>query len=79
MHPAAVLFCESARWGNMDAVHTNRTSPFTKSEPAYLPGKPYGDWDRNTAYTTNIWLPARRLYFLQRMWDAGLYITPTRP
>ena len=65
--------CESARWGDMDAAQTNRTTPFTKSEPAYLPGEPVGDWDRNTAYITNQWLPQRRTHYLDRLQTAGLY------
>ena len=68
-----VLFCESARWGDTDAVRSNRTSPFSKSDPTYLPDRPYGDWDRNTAYRLNVWLPERRAYFLGRMQDVGLY------
>jgi hypothetical protein len=32
-----VIFCESARWGGMDNVGTNRKTPFTKSDPGYLP------------------------------------------
>ena len=69
----AVLYCESARWGSMDAIHTGRTLPMTKSDSGYLSDKPYGDWDRNTAYRVNVWLPERRAYFLDRMQAAGLY------
>ena len=66
-----VVFSESARWGYMDPF-TNPV-PFTKSDPGYLPGKPYGDWDRNTAYHVNVWLPERRAFYLSRMQTAGLY------
>ena len=66
-------FCESARWGDMDAANTGRTTPFTKSDPTYLAGKPYGDWDRATTYRVNTWLPGRRNYFLDRMQAVGLY------
>ena len=69
----SVLFCESARWGGMDAFQTGRTTPMTKSDPGYLPDKPYGDWDRNCAYTVNVWLPGRRGYFLNRMQAVGLF------
>ena len=70
----AVLFCESARWGSMDAdpLKTGRTEPFTKNDPTYQPTLPYGDWDRNTAYRVNVWLPERRAYFLSRMQAVGL-------
>ena len=67
----AVLFCESARWGYMD-VMSNPVS-FTKSDTNYLVGKPYGDWDRNTSYLLNQWLPQRRTYYLSRMQTIGLY------
>ena len=70
---ASVLYCESARWGDMDAAQTLHSAPFTKSESSYLPTKPYGDWDRNTAYRVNTWLPDRRTYYLQKMASAGLY------
>jgi hypothetical protein len=68
-----VIYCESARWGYMDAENGARTTPFTKSDPTYLPDKPYGDWDRSTAYRINVWLPERRAYFLSRMQAVGLY------
>lgn len=64
-----VLFCESARWGNMD-----KTTPHTKTDGAYLAGRPYGDWDRNTGYIVNNWIPQRRAYYLQRMEALGLYV-----
>ena len=48
-----------------DSIHEVR--------PGYLPGKPYGDWDRNTAYHITFWLPERRAYYLSRMQTAGLY------
>ena len=51
--------------------------PFTKSDPNYLPQtQQYGDWDRNTAYKVNTWLPERRAYYLSRMQAAGLYQPP---
>ena len=68
-----MLFCEYARWGYMDAENTGRTTTFTKSDLSYLADKPYGDWDRNCAYTVNVWLPGRRTYFLNRMQAVGLY------
>ena len=58
-----MLFCESARWGNMDALQTARTGPMTKSDPACPADKPYGDWDRNCAYSVNVWPPERRAYY----------------
>ncbi len=59
-----VLFCESFRWGAMDAFGTHRTTPFTKSDSTDL-SKPYGDWDRNTTYRMSVWLPERRAHYLQ--------------
>ena len=70
----AVLFCESARWGDMDAAQTNRTTAFTKSEPAYLPDQLLGDWDRNTSYIANQWISQRRTYYLDSLQAVGLYL-----
>ena len=78
---ASVLYSESARWGDMDAARTGdaatgqtiKPGPFTKTEAGYLTAKPYGDWDRNTAYRVNTWLPSRRTYYLQKMASVGLY------
>ncbi len=63
-----VLFCESARWGDM-----SKAVPFTRTDSNYLAGKPYGDWLRNTSYTTTVWLPERRPHFLTRMQQVFLY------
>lgn len=77
-----VLFCEFARWGDMDALQpadpavpnqTAKPALMTKTDPGYLVGKPYGDWDRNTSYIINQWLPQRRTYYLDRLQSAGLY------
>ena len=45
----------------------------TKSDSSYLPTKPYGDWDRNTGYVVNQWLPQRRNFYLNRMQAIELY------
>lgn len=63
-----VLHCESARWGDMD-----KAVPFTRADSTHLPGKPLGDWQRNTAYTRTVWLPERRVHFLNRMEEVLLY------
>ena len=60
-----ILYSESARWGYIDTA-TN-SAPFAKYDPGYLQGKPYGDWNRNTAYTTDQWLVQRRTYYLNQM------------
>ena len=70
---STVLFSESARWGNMDAAQAGRAAPFTKSEPTYRSDQPFGDWDRNTAYSVNVWLTDRRAYYLSRMQTVGFY------
>jgi hypothetical protein len=66
----AVLFSESARWGDMA-----KPVPFTKSDPAYLPDDPdKGDWDRSTIYVLDTWLDERQTPFLNALQDANLYV-----
>jgi CotH kinase protein/Lamin Tail Domain/Chitobiase/beta-hexosaminidase C-terminal domain len=64
-----VITCESVRWGYME-----KTIPYAQADPTYLSAKPFGDWVRNTNYTKNTWLPARRAYFLSVMQTNGLYV-----
>ena len=63
--------CESPRWGYIDTA-TN-SAPFTKSDAGYLSDKPYGDWDRNTYYIVNQWIPQTWSYYLNRMQAIGLF------
>jgi hypothetical protein len=63
-----LIFSESARWGYMA-----KAVPYTKSDPAYLPGQTQGDWDRSTAYILNTWFPERDPVFRNAFQNAGLY------
>ena len=51
----------------------DKSVSFTKSDTHYPTGEngepvePFGDWDRNTAYRTTVWL------YLSRMQAVGLY------
>ena len=65
-----VIFSESARWGDMA-----KTVPYTKSDSSYLPGNTSkGDWDRNTSYILNTWIPQRKTPYLNAMQNAELYV-----
>jgi len=63
-----LIFSESARWGYMA-----KSVPYTKSDPAYLPGQTQGDWDRSTGYILNTWLPQRDSVFRNAFQNDGLY------
>jgi hypothetical protein len=64
---ANLIYGETTRWANL-----RKTPGYKKSDPAYLTGQTFGDWDRNTGYLINSWIPARRGYFIQHLQAVGL-------
>ena len=60
--------------GALGITKPPKATPFTQTDLSYLPGKPFGDWVRNTNYTKNTWLAARRAYLLGIMQANGLYL-----
>lgn len=54
------IFTEAARWGDSNKMPT----AYTFSDPSYLPGQIFGDWQRATDYYRDTYIPQRRDGFL---------------
>jgi hypothetical protein len=69
---AALVYCETVRWGDYYYPGGGGASGFRKSNPNYLPGQTKGDFDRNTGYLINTWIPQRRTNLISHLRLKGL-------